>query len=209
MLPARGELVGRAFNGPVHGLRMSNGMVRVTGSKVTSPLLEFWDGVAWRPKAVDVLVNGVEGGWDGITVLQNRPELAAVRLYRAEAGGGAVRLDLTLRPGMRGVMGYLTRHTAATLAIRNGEAAPAMTATAERMRQNAASGDTHRLVFSSSQAYAADAGSGTMSVAAAVAFDFAISAELGAAPVVADQALALSMQYLGSGFGETTTPVRA
>ena len=209
MLPARGELVGRAFNGPVHGLRMSNGMVRVTGSPVASPLLEFWDGAAWRSKVVDVLVDGVEGGWSGISVLQNRPELCAMRLYRPEAGGGAVRLDLTLRPGMRAAMGYLTRHAAAVLGIRNGEGAPAMTATAERMRQNAASADTHRLVFSSSKAYTVDAAAGTMSVAAAVAFDFAVSAELGAAPVLADQALALSMQYLGSGFGETTTPARA
>lgn len=197
-LPASGNVAGVNWAGSVNGLRLSNGLVRSTlGNDAGNISVEFWDGTAWRAKAVSIYGSaGQITAWDNVAILHNTAHRCALRYERGITTGGRTTLDLTLRRGMRGLIGLLTTHETAQLAIQTASTPTPFTQTAERIRQTTADAEGHRLVFATPRSYTFIADPGRIEKSATVRLDFLVALELSGA-VAGDIAVDLSMQYIG------------
>jgi hypothetical protein len=191
-----GDLAGLNYNGPTDEIRLDNRLIRVGPGVPGGELVwEFYDGTAWRTRAIGILVAGVGiAGWQVVTILDNRPEQVSARYEYGETAGGRVTLDVTLRRGMRTAMCLLSRNAAALLGLMCF--AP-MTATGARMREDTADGNGHRLVFVSPRSYTPGPATGAMLSATSVtSFAFFIGLERSGAGA-GDLAVDLMNQSLG------------
>lgn len=192
---ASGVQAGRAYSGPPNGRRLSNGLVRVTG-QITAPafVIEFWDGTAWRAKEITVWKDLVAIGFDKLSILDYRPEVAVAQYEASISGGGRVTVDVTLRRGMRTVLFQVSHNQTVALA-----ASPfpeqAMTKTNER-QLGSADGNGHRLMTGSPRTWTQNATSGLMTRSATKSFTFYVGLELSGA-AAGDTSLDLSMQEIG------------
>lgn len=192
--PATGVIGGLVYDGIPGLIRPGNYLARITVASAGNPLVEFWDGTAWRSRLITLWVGATAiPGWHKTAIKQNTPESVVVSYLRTEDDGTRVSLDITVRRGMRGIIGYLTRAAAADLAVSMDVAA---TATSERMLENVADAQGHKLVLSTARTYTATPATGQIKRLATTGLDFFAGLQLSGA-VAGDTALALSMQYFG------------
>lgn len=190
-----GPIAGRAYNGDVDAIRLDNELVRVTGaSALPCFVIEFWDGTAWRAKAVDVWRDSTALVFQKASILENRPEVCVVQYEATVAAGGRVTVDCTLRRGMRSALFQVNSNAVVLLSV-SPSPLEAMTKTSEREISNAADAQGHKLVMGSARTWTQIAGTGLITRSATRSFDFFVALQLAGA-VSGDTALDLSMQSL-------------
>lgn len=191
-----GPIAGRAYSGSVAGIRLDNELVRVTGQDIwPSFVIEFWDGTAWRAKAVNVWRDITALVFQKASILENRPEVCVVQYEATVAAGGRVTVDCTLRRGMRSALFQVNSNAVVNLHV-GPEPQEAMTKTNEREISNAADAQGHKLVMGSARTWTQTAGSGLITRSATRTLDFFVALQLSGF-ASGDAALDLSMQSLG------------
>lgn len=192
-----GPLAGRSWHGPVDGFTVDNDLVRVTGRDTTpSFALEFWDGTAWRAKAIDVWLSLLPLQFSKASVLENRPEVCVVQYEMALNAGGRITVDVTLRRGMRFAMFQVNTNKPDILSA-SPNPTEAMTKTNERELSTLADANGHRLLIGSPRTWTHTPSTGLLTRSGAKSLSFYVGLELSGA-ASGDTAADLSMQALGA-----------
>lgn len=155
-------------------LRISNGLVRVTGPGATlSP--QWWDGSQWESTSnislSDVTYGAISTGTGGFQILRNAPEEVAVRIPGYFALGSStnypVWIDLSIRRGVRVLTGYIYSIGGAQWRISLGSA-PAQTSIAGGLRDTSNNADGNRYLLVTNNATTIDTGNKRVSQASAL-----------------------------------------
>jgi hypothetical protein len=193
---ATGILAGRAYSGAPDRIRLSNDLVRIVGQmSIPSFQMEFWDGSAWRAKAIDVWKDLIPLTFDKASLLQYRREVGVAQYEASLSAGGRVTVDVTLRPGMRVAIFQVSHNQSVSLSA-SPNPTQAMTKTNERQVSNAGDAQGHKLVIGSPRTWTQTAGTGLLSKAATKTLTFYAGLELSGV-TSGDTALDLSMQAIG------------
>lgn len=203
-----GPIAGKYYKGPVDGITLDNDLVRVTGRTTTPSLdLSFWDGTAWRAKAIDVWFNLTPLVFSKVSILENRPEVCVVQYEASISGGGRVTLDCTLRRGMRVALFQMSAHQNNFLSV-SPTPTEAMTKTSERELSNLVDANGHRLLIGSPRTWSQTAGTGLLTRTGAKSLSFYVGLQLSGAGS-GDTAADLSMQAIGALWEQVRTLRRA
>lgn len=187
---------GTAYNGPPNARRLSNGLVRIVGQiSGSSFAVDFWDGVAWRAKAINVWLGATALTFDKLSIVDYRPESATLQYEYTVPTGGRVTVDVTLRRGMRVAIFQMSHNQVADI-----KASPfpteAMTKTSERQLSDTADAQGHSLLMGAPRTYTQTPSTGLMTRTATQTFTFYVGLQLSAAGA-GDLAADLSYQAIG------------
>lgn len=199
LYPQYGPISGTTlYDDPIGDIETGNGIVKfwIEGA---NPMISFWDGTAWRDKAlffVDVADVAVSA-WNKVAIQDNRPERCAL-VYEGGANG-SIKLYVSLRRGDRGISCVLTSDLATRLGVFDG-LTTAMTITAGgagvpgRAVYTAADGNGHKLMFTSMQTFSNTAAVGYIYKDTVTRFDAFVGMELSGA-AAGNSSASLALQY--------------
>lgn len=191
------------------GWELNNGIVRVkpSGAGIS---VEVWDGVTLAWESLKTYIPAVSGtnltATPEFTILRNEPGEVTARLSYPGMPGRTT-IDLSLRRGARFVTGVMKRHSAATMGLRRSTAEASTLQTGGLMSTAVDAAGNRALMISSRLLGTTDVATPYISKAAVTAFDFALGAEVGAAPGSGNAFADLLLQYLGTS-GDRTRAVR-
>lgn len=190
------------------GWALTNGIVNVTPTATAGRLsVGLWNSGSFRNQNWDIQVGGANLlTLQSVSVLRNDAECVVIRLTsnRSGSAGGRDTLDLTLRRGAMFVEGYLQTNSSATLGVTPSATYLATSGTGF-LRQTTTT-NTINAICGSAKSFTAATGTGAISKASVIAFDFFI----GATTSGADSNIgytALTNQYIGA-MPEITYAVR-
>lgn len=202
------QVIGRRVSPAPATWRISNGLVRVSGS-LTALTVSAFDGSTWDPISWTIATNSGTfplGPITAVVVLRNSPECVSVRLVAAtspvvgSAFPGRCYVDLTLYAGDRLLYGSLTSDTSFNWSVKRStaEAGTTFGVIAQTATSTDAQGNRYQAMTYAT--HTNDGTQGGFSVTAKFQFDFALTAivNFATAPVQDGQS-SLITQYSWAG----------